>query len=185
MVGHLLVCAAFAPLVVALPAAAQAPTSEQPMSLTPTDGPPETVVTSAGSGCTIGSRQVTVQLTDLGAVLETTAATADEQGRWKATLQIPRTTTPGEYTFLAECENTILYAQQRFDVLELDESVAPAAVDIGQDSRTSTELVLLGILGGLLLVAGVTLVLVDRHRRRARHVAGSSIDSSPRSDGWS
>jgi hypothetical protein len=60
--------------------------------------------------------------------------------------------------------------EQRLDVLEAGEDAAPAAADIGEESRTDTELLLLGALGGLLLAGGIVLVVADRRRRAARNV---------------
>ncbi len=165
---RLFLCTLLAQLALALPAAGQEPIPEQPMSVSPSEGPPETVVTVAGSGCTIGTRGVVVRFTDLGAALATAGATADGEGRWEVTLQIPRATLPGDYTILADCEETITYRQSLFEVLEASESTDPASVDIGEDSRTSTGLIVLGVLGGLLFLVGVVLVVVERRRRRSR-----------------
>lgn len=166
------------PFLLPFPADAQPSSSEPPLSLAPREGPPETVATVAGSACTIGARDVVVRLTDLGTELAAAETVADDEGRWELTVRIPPAAQPGEYTFLAECAGTIAYGEQRFRVLEPGEAAEPAAVDVGAESRTSAWVILLAVLGGLLFLAGIVLVVVER-RRPGRRGRGNRRDRRP------
>ncbi|MCZ7530055.1 MAG: hypothetical protein M5U31_06755 [Acidimicrobiia bacterium] len=127
-----------------------------PFTLTPDEAPAGSEVVASGEDCGVGTRVVKVDFTDLGSTLASGEATADGTGAWETTLTIPPETLAGDYGMVATCEGDEIYDTAPFRVLASGDSL-----DISDDSNSMWLLLLAG-LGGMLLIGGVVVTIVNR-----------------------
>jgi hypothetical protein len=134
-------------------------------------------VTVSGKGCSAGA-EVTITVTEgaaqraTGDVILTTTGTADENGEFTVTFNIPVGTPIGVYTVTASCDGSVVFSDT-INVVEGGTVVttAPSTGGGGTIARTGSDLNGLGLAGAGLITVGGIILLTTRSRRHQAKAA--------------
>jgi hypothetical protein len=162
-----------AALLIALAAAPAA--AQYPFNVTPGTVLPGGAVTVSGQGCEPGA-EVTIVMTEapaqkaVGDVVFTTTVTADENGAFTVTFNVPADTPVGTYLVTAECGDGVVFSAYIDVVSPTTPTTTPGGgSSTGPIVRTGSDLNGLGLVGaGLITVGGVILIATRTRRHQAR-----------------
>ena len=169
MFRRMLIGAALLLAVAAAPAAAQ-----YPFNVTPGAVVAGGAVTVSGAGCSAGA-EVVITVTEaastvraVGDVIYTTTITADENGEFSVTFNIPAGTAVGRYLVTATCDG-VEVANAYIDVVDATTpTTTPGGGSTGPIVRTGSDLNGLGLVGaGLITVGGIVLIATRSRRHQA------------------
>jgi len=168
MFRRMLIGAALLVALAAAPAAAQ-----YPFNVSPGRVEAGGALTVSGKGCEPGA-EVTIVMVEapaqraVGDVIYTTTVTADANGNFTVTFNVPVGTPVGTYEIKAECNDGVVFSQFIEVVDGSTATTAPGGGSTGPIVRTGSDLNGLGLVGaGLITVGGIILIATRSRRHQA------------------